>query len=62
MLTLPVCLAGLLILGKTHMYMLDGLLEREDGEIIEAQDAPKDIFLTPGTIVELDGLQRAQRW
>jgi hypothetical protein len=42
--------------------MLDGLLVREDGEIIEAQDAPKDILLVPGTVVELDGMQRAQRW
>lgn len=54
--------AGLFILGKTHLYMLDGLLVREDGEIIEAQDAPKDILLVPGTVVELDGVQRAQRW
>ncbi|CCA74831.1 related to WD repeat and FYVE domain-containing protein 3 [Serendipita indica DSM 11827] len=53
---------GLLILGKTHLYMLDGLLVQEDGEIIEAQDAPKDILLVPGTIVELDGPQPAQRW
>ncbi|KAG8759860.1 hypothetical protein FRC14_004821 [Serendipita sp. 396] len=53
---------GLLILGKTHLYMLDGLLLQEDGEIIEAQDAPKDILLVPGTIVELDGQQPAQRW
>ncbi|KAG8823617.1 hypothetical protein FRC17_009281 [Serendipita sp. 399] len=53
---------GLLILGKTHLYMLDGLLLQDDGEIIEAQDAPKDILLVPGTIVELDGQQPAQRW
>lgn len=53
---------GLLILGKTHLYMLDGLLVQDDGEIIEAQDAPKDILLVPGTIVELDGQQPAQRW
>lgn len=54
--------AGLLILGKTHLYMMDGLLVQEDGEIIEAQDAQKDLLLIPGTIVELDGQQRAQRW
>lgn len=53
---------GLLILGKTHLYMLDGLLQQEDGEIIEAHDAPKDVLLVPGTIVELDGQQPAQRW
>lgn len=53
---------GLLILGKTHLYMLDGLLVQDDGEIIEAQDAPKDVLLVPGTIVELDGQQPAQRW
>lgn len=55
-------LAGLLILGKTHLYMLDGLVEGQDGEVIEAKDAPKNLFSVPGTMVELDGIQRAQRW
>jgi hypothetical protein len=42
--------------------MLDGLVESDDGEVIEAHDAPKRLFFVPGSIVELDGPQRAQRW
>ncbi|KIK63270.1 hypothetical protein GYMLUDRAFT_196894 [Collybiopsis luxurians FD-317 M1] len=53
---------GLLIIGRTHVYMLDGLVESEDGEVIDAHDAPKSLFFVPGSIVELDGPQRAQRW
>jgi hypothetical protein len=55
-------IAGLLIIGRTHLYMLDGLVENDDGEVIEANEAPKRLFFVPGSIVELDGLQRAQRW
>lgn len=54
--------AGLLIIGRTHLYMLDGIVENDDGEIIEAHDAPRRLFFVPGSIVELDGPQRAQRW
>ncbi|KAG6916308.1 hypothetical protein DXG01_007465 [Tephrocybe rancida] len=54
--------AGLLIIGRTHIYMLDGLVENDEGEVIEARDAPKRLYLVPGSIVELDGPQRAQRW
>ncbi|KAH9476097.1 Beige protein-like protein 1 [Psilocybe cubensis] len=53
---------GLLILGRTHIYMLDGVVENEDGEVIDAHDAPKRLLFIPGSIVELDGPQRAQRW
>lgn len=53
---------GLLIIGRTHLYMLDGLVENEDGEVVDAHDAPKMLFFVPGSIVELDGPQRAQRW
>ncbi|KZT25814.1 beach-domain-containing protein [Neolentinus lepideus HHB14362 ss-1] len=53
---------GLLILGRTHLYMLDGLVENDDGEVIDAKDAPKKLFLIPGSILELNGTQRAQRW
>ncbi|KAG6877946.1 hypothetical protein C0993_001804 [Termitomyces sp. T159_Od127] len=52
---------GLLIIGKTHLYMLDGLVENDEGEVIEAHDAPKRLYLVPGSIVELGGPQRAQR-
>ncbi|KAE9403157.1 hypothetical protein BT96DRAFT_505900 [Gymnopus androsaceus JB14] len=53
---------GLLIVGRMHVYMLDGLVESEDGEVIDAHDAPKSLLFMPGSIVELDGPQRAQRW
>ncbi|KAF9531325.1 hypothetical protein CPB83DRAFT_848844 [Crepidotus variabilis] len=53
---------GLLILGRTHIYMLDGVVENDEGEVIEAKDAPKRLFFIPGSIVELNGPQRAQRW
>ena len=58
----PVSTAGLLIFGRTHLYMLDGLVESDDGEVIDALDAPKKLFFVPGSIVELNGPQRAQRW
>lgn len=44
------------------MYMLDGVVENDDGEVIDAHDAPRHLFSVPGSIVELDGPQRAQRW
>ncbi|KAJ7615896.1 beach-domain-containing protein [Roridomyces roridus] len=53
---------GLLIIGRTHIYMLDGLVENDDGEIVDAHEAPKRLFFVPGSIVELDGPQKAQRW
>ncbi|KAG6836952.1 hypothetical protein H0H93_000593 [Arthromyces matolae] len=37
-------------------------IEVPDVEVIEARDAPKRLYLVPGSIVELDGPQRAQRW
>jgi len=54
--------AGLLIIGKTHVYMLDGLVENDEGEVIDAHDAPRRLFFVPGSVVELDGPQKAQRW
>ena len=42
--------------------MLDGLVESDDGEVIDALEAPKKLFFVPGSIVELHGPQRAQRW
>ncbi|KAJ7052675.1 beach-domain-containing protein [Mycena amicta] len=53
---------GLMIIGRTHIYMLDGLVENDDGEIIDAHEAPRRLFFVPGSIVELDGPQKAQRW
>ncbi len=54
--------AGLLIFGQTHLYMLDGLVQNEDGEVIDAHDAPKTLFFVPGSNLDLNRPQRAQRW
>jgi hypothetical protein len=53
--------AGLLILGRTHIYMFDGLIKNDD-EVIDAQDAPKTLFFIPGSIMEFSGPQKARRW
>ncbi|KAH9896772.1 beach-domain-containing protein [Cubamyces lactineus] len=53
---------GLLIFGRSHLYILDGLVENDDGEVIDAHDAPRKLFFVPGSIVDLSGHQRAQRW
>ncbi|PCH37188.1 beach-domain-containing protein [Wolfiporia cocos MD-104 SS10] len=53
---------GLLIFGHTHLYMLDGVVQDDNGEVVDARDAPKRLFFVPGSIVELSGPQRAQRW
>lgn len=55
-------LAGLLIFGRSHLYLLDGLVENDDGEVIDAHDAPRKLFFVPGSIMDLDHHQRAQRW
>ncbi len=54
--------AGLLIFGRTHLYMLDGLVQNEDGEVIDAEDAPERLFLVPGSIIALKVPQKVQRW
>ncbi|KII85493.1 hypothetical protein PLICRDRAFT_44793 [Plicaturopsis crispa FD-325 SS-3] len=53
---------GLLIIGTTHLYMLDGVVENDDGEVIDAHEAPQRLFFVPGSIVELNGPQKAQSW
>ncbi|KAF7969330.1 hypothetical protein HWV62_27717 [Athelia sp. TMB] len=52
---------GLLMIGRSHLYMLDGLVENSDGEVIDAHDAPKQLFFVPGSVVELNGPQKAER-
>jgi hypothetical protein len=42
--------------------MLDGVVENEEGEVIDTHDAPKCLLFIPGSIVELNGPQHAQRW
>jgi len=54
--------AGLLIFGRNNLYFLDGLVENDDGEIIDAHYAPRKLFFIPGSTVELDGRQGALHW
>nr|ODN91829.1 hypothetical protein L203_01081 [Cryptococcus depauperatus CBS 7841] len=45
---------GLLILGRKNLYLVDGLVQRSDGAIIDAKDAEKDVLSIPsGTLAEL---------
>ncbi|WVQ73417.1 hypothetical protein IAR50_002989 [Cryptococcus sp. DSM 104548] len=55
---------GLLILGKRNLYLIDGLVQTGDGEVIDARDAQKDVLSIPsGTLVELDAAdQQSHRW
>ncbi|KAI6008605.1 hypothetical protein EDC04DRAFT_2871453 [Pisolithus marmoratus] len=53
---------GLLIFGKSHLYMLEGLVEGESGEVISAADAPKDMFFVSGSGSQLRSNQPALRW
>ncbi|TDL19109.1 beach-domain-containing protein [Rickenella mellea] len=53
---------GLLILGRHCLYMMDGLVENEDGEVVDVHDVPSDLLSVPGTLLELDGRQRARYW
>lgn len=42
--------------------MLEGLVQDEEHGIMDARDAPKDILSVPGTLLDLDGSHRTQRW
>nr|XP_019013052.1 uncharacterized protein I206_02549 [Kwoniella pini CBS 10737]OCF51833.1 hypothetical protein I206_02549 [Kwoniella pini CBS 10737] len=55
---------GLLILGKKNLYLVDGLVQKADGEVIDAKDAQKDVLSIPsGTLAGLDaGDQQSHRW
>nr|XP_018262052.1 uncharacterized protein I303_05067 [Kwoniella dejecticola CBS 10117]OBR84210.1 hypothetical protein I303_05067 [Kwoniella dejecticola CBS 10117] len=55
---------GLLILGKKNLYLIDGLVQKADGEVIDAKDAHKDALSIPsGTLAGLDsGDQQSHRW
>lgn len=54
--------AGLLIFGRNNLYFLDGLVENDDGEVIDAHSAPRKLLFIPGSTVELDGRQGALHW
>lgn len=56
--------AGLLILGRRNLYLMDGLVQTPDGAVIDAADAPRDVLTIPsGTLVELDPtVQQSHRW
>ena len=54
--------AGLLIFGRNNLYFLDGLVENDDGEVIDANYAPRKLLFIPGSTVDLDGRKGALRW
>jgi hypothetical protein len=54
--------AGLIIMGKTHLYLVDGLYQNQQGDIVAAVEAPKDAFLIPGVALELDSSRLTQKW
>jgi len=54
---------GLLILGKKNLYLVDGLVQTTEGEVIDAKDAPRDVLSIPGTLVDLGtNEQESHRW
>ncbi|KAG9093766.1 hypothetical protein FS749_013788 [Ceratobasidium sp. UAMH 11750] len=53
---------GLIIMGKTHLYLVDGLYQNQQGDIVAAVEAPKDAFLIPGVALELDNSRLTQKW
>ncbi|KAG1855169.1 hypothetical protein DFJ58DRAFT_716258 [Suillus subalutaceus] len=53
---------GMLIFGRTHLYMLEGLVENSEGEVIDAANAPEGLFLISGSAADVRNSQRAQRW
>jgi len=54
---------GLLILGKKNLYLVDGLVQTAQGEVIDAKDAPRDILSVPGTLVDMNAdEQESHRW
>ena len=42
--------------------MLDGLIENDVGELVDAVDAPKGMFFVTGSTPHLRSPERAQRW
>lgn len=56
--------AGLLIFGRKNMYLIDSLVYTNEGEVIDAKDAPRDVLSIPsGTLVELDPAEQLSlRW
>ncbi|GMK59712.1 hypothetical protein CspeluHIS016_0803180 [Cutaneotrichosporon spelunceum] len=57
-------LPGLLILGRKNLYLIDGLVQTPEGQVIEADHAPRDVLSIPsGTLADLDPSdQRSHRW
>ncbi|BEI85638.1 hypothetical protein CcaverHIS002_0510390 [Cutaneotrichosporon cavernicola] len=57
-------LPGLLILGRKNLYLIDGLVQTPEGQVIEAEHAPRDVLSIPsGTLADFDPSdQRSHRW
>lgn len=57
-------LPGLLILGRRNLYLIDGLVQTADGQVVEADQALRDVLTIPsGTLADFDpNDQRSHRW
>ena len=54
---------GLLILGKKNLYLVDGLVQTSEGEVIDAKDAPRDVLTIPGTMIDTSAAeQESLKW
>ena len=42
--------------------MMDGLVQNDEGAVMDASDAPKEMFLIPGTVTDISSSQSAPRW
>ena len=42
--------------------MFDGVVQDQDGKLIDASDAPNELFFVPGSSPDLTKPQRAQWW
>ena len=54
--------ASLLVLGKTCLYIFSGFVELDDGELIDARDAPPDLFILPTSLLPTSSVQEPLRW
>jgi hypothetical protein len=52
------------MLGRRCLYVLDGLVKLDSGEIVASQDAPRDMFSIPsGTEADIDTDElQTHRW
>ena len=45
MLIVSFCAAGLLLLAKKNVYIIDAFFQKQNGELVDAWDAPAEVGL-----------------